>query len=308
MRFLGFIFLLTFASGGALAQTTYKAWSNPDSAAAAAVSENKLQDFINKLNDMVNKAEQSRAADPIFLRDLRDLADGFNRPWQTLILSDDFLDGNYEVNPVWQVTAGEYWVEKGWGLRSAIKPQARDTSTPTTRQRNKDAAAAIFGQILNQALGGQQQATSQSPPPRSRATIHTSATIPNAFALEASLSSWGTEGRIVFSMYQGKFDANSRPIGYRLVYIPGGRLELIRTSSRGSNVMDTATLAKPLEDKNFHAIEWLRYPDGRMTVSVDGAEVLSVTDRRFRDPFNGLALTNRGGDYILKQVKISGAR
>lgn len=309
MRLLATLLVLCFGitNQGVLAQSTYKSWQNPDAVDTSAQSDKKLQEFVQKLNLMVNKAEQARAADPLFLRDLRDLTRNFDRPWQSLAFNDDFLDGNYEFDPKWQVDAGEYWIEKGWGLRSAIKAQAATTQNQPSRQRGNDAAAELFGHILNQALGGKNNRSPQQAAQPTNASIHSAARIPNAFALEASFSSWTNEGRLEMVMYQGKPSSAARTVGYRLAYIPGGTIELVRVSSRGSTVMDAAKLPSPLEDKNFHAVEWLRYKDGRMVVSVDGQQVLSIADRGFRDPFNGIAIINHGGDYIVKKVRINGA-
>ncbi|NQW00728.1 MAG: hypothetical protein HQ483_13575 [Rhodospirillales bacterium] len=314
MRIFGYLVLVlvtaqvSFAPRVVQAQSTYKSWQNPDAAAQTAAAEKRLQEFVTQLNSMIDKAEQARAADPLFLRDLRDLARGFDRPWQTLVLNDSFLDGNFEQDPVWQVLAGDYWVEKGWGLRSAITGQAAPADAQAPNRRGEDAAAVLFGQILNQALGGRQERDRRSKNSPTNAMIHTAAAIPNAFALETSFSSWTGDGRLEWVMYQGNARSASRTAGYRLAYIPGGTIELVRVSSRGTAIMDSAKLPSPLEDKNFHAIEWLRYGDGRMTVSVDGQQALSVTDRGFRDPFNGMALINHGGDYIVKNVQVSGAR
>ena len=43
-----------------------------------------------------------------------------------------------------------------------------------------------------------------------------------------------------------------------------------------------------------------------MTVAIDGKEMMRATDRGFRDPFDGFALVNRGGDYVLGRVAIHG--
>jgi len=307
MHIFGMILVLVLLADGADAQSTYKSWNNPDAAQSSAVADKKLQDFVTKLNALVDKAEKARAADPTFLRDLRDLANGSHRPWNAVVLSDAFLDGNFEVNPKWTVLAGEYWVEKGWGLRSAIKPQGQTAEAKPAERKNKDAAAELFGQILSQALGGKPRTTTQTPAAPTHAAIHSIVNIPNAFALEAQFSSWTGEGRLEMVMYQGNMTSASTSVGYRLAYIPGGGVELVRVSSRGTTVMDASTLAKPLEDKKFHAVEWRRHPDGQMTVKIDGKQVLSVTDRGFRDPFNGIALINHGGDYIVKKLEISGA-
>ena len=60
---------------------------------------------------MVDDAEKARAADPQFLRDLRGLAQGSDRPWRIQLLNDDFGDGDFTRNPSWTVTAGKYWVD-----------------------------------------------------------------------------------------------------------------------------------------------------------------------------------------------------
>lgn len=307
MRILGLLLVLIFTAQVAMAQSSYKTWNNPDTVGQNTDSDKKLRRMVRKLNRMLDKAEQARAADPSFLRDLRDLARRYDQPRHTVILSDQFLDGNFEVNPTWHVTSGEYWVEKGWGLRSAINRQAN--AQQPAQNNNKDAAAQIFGQILNQALGGKQTSTNQQPTQQTRAVIYTAANIPNAFALTANIRSGATEsGRFIIAMYQGNFSAISRAIGYRLAYKPGGSLDLIKRTSRGSTILDTTTLRRPLEDNKYHTIGWQRSSNGRMAISVDGHEVLSTNDRGFSDPFNGLALINRGGDYIVKKIEVSSRR
>ena len=96
-------------------------------------------------------------------------------------------------------------------------------------------------------------------------------------------------------MYQGNFSARSCAMGYRLAYKLGGSLDLIRLTLRGSTVLGTTILRRRLEDNKFRATVWQRSSDGRMVVSVDGQEILSTNDGGFSNPFNGLALINRGG-------------
>jgi len=303
---------VVLAASPALAQSTYTPWKNPD--APAAGNQEKLQGFVDKLNALVDKAEKARAADPQFLRDLCDLARGFDRPWRRVVLQDSFIDGDFTANPTWTVTAGEYWIEKGWGLRSAIESgaaQPAQSSSGNQKLEGRDAAVAIIGSLLNQALtnqgGGGQALSPSAPAPPAEALIHTGLALTNAFAIEFSMSSWAAGGRVEVAVFQGQYAGPGRSAGYRLVYQPGGRLELLRTSSRGTGVVDSSAEPLSLEDKKFHAFEWLRYADGRMTVSVDGRQVLSTVDRGFRDSFAGIAIANRGGDYIIKQVTASAA-
>jgi len=304
MRLVVFVFALLLPTSLAIAQTSsYSKWQNPD--ASAPASTEKLQGFVDKLNALINKAEKAQAASPQFLRDLRDLATGFDRPWRNLVFNETFADGNFTANPKWQISAGDYWIEQGWGLRTSIDPKVQ--AQPESKKLNsKDAAAAIFGQILNQAIGGKQGSPSAPPPAPTQAVIHTNVAISNAFSISLNMSSWSNKGRIEIAAFQGQFAGPSRSAGYRLVYQPEGRLELLRISSRGTSIIDGTSKVPSLLDKKFHQVTWLRHPDGRMEVSIDGTVLLKTTDRGFSDAFSGLAILNSGGDYIFKQVRIDG--
>ncbi len=301
-----FVLVMLFGATPAPAQQRYRQWGNPDGAAAAGKS--RTQDFVDRLKRMIIDAEKSRAADPRFLRDLRDLARGFDRPWRRRVFSDDFLDGDFTANPAWTVSAGRYWVEKGWGLRSAIEPgqaAAPSGDRGNKRLRGKDAAIAILGAVLNRAAGnrGGQNTPAPSAAP-AVATIQAPARITNAFAIEFELSSWrgqGQTGKFEIGPYQG----SAAGTGYRLAYRPGGDFELLRVSPRGTSIIDAAA-AKPLEDKKPHAIEWTRRADGAMTVTLDGKQIISATDRGIRQGFDGIQITNRGGDYIVKRITVYG--
>ncbi len=253
MRFLFFLLAGLLIPMAAPAQQ-YQQWSDPDSRAAAAAAKDaaneRLQGFVDRLNALIGGAEKSRAADPQFLRDLRGLAQGFDRPWRTRLLSDDFVDGDFTRDPRWTVTAGRYWVESGWGLRSAVK--AERAAPQQKRLSGRDAAAAIFGQILQQALdpnaraGGGTTATATSPGTVLNATaIQTGFRMTNAFAIEVDFSSWAAEGRLEIGPYQsapgqGAPGGAERATGYTLAYTPGGGLELLRVSRRGTSIIDSA--------------------------------------------------------------------
>ena len=294
--------LILLTAGPAGAQQTYSTWSNPDGSAAA--SQSRMQELVDELNSLIDKAEQARAADPKFLRDLRDLARGYHRPWRKQVLDDSFIDGDFTANPTWTVASGKYWVEKGWRLRSAVEPQAQQA--PAKKLTGEQAAAALFGQILGQALGNQGGIQTAPSGPPAAAIIHTAIAVSNAFAVELDFSSWAAEGRLELGFYQGRIGDPARTPGYRLTYTPGGALELIRVSVRGTGVIESAQVTLGLEDKNTHSLEWTRRPDGEMTVSVDGKKVIAAYDRGLSDPFDGFAVINSGGDYIIKRVTIYG--
>jgi hypothetical protein len=297
-------------AGGASAQQ-YQQWNNPDQQAAAdkAAADTRLQDIVDRLNALIDKAGKSRAADPQFLRDLRDLAQGYDRPWRIQLLSDDFKDGDYTRGPQWTVTAGKYWIENGWGLRSAVKTEA----APAPEQKplsGKEAVGAIFGQILQQALDpeGRSSGGGSTSTVINATAIQTRLTMTNAFAIDVEFYSGAAQGRLEIGPYQGTPSGGDRAQGYALAYAPGGELELLRVSGRGTSVIDRAQAPVKLEDKKFHRLEWTRRQDGAMSVAIDGKEILAATDLGFQDNFDGLRMVNRGGDYIFKQLNVYGTR
>ncbi|MEE9544102.1 MAG: hypothetical protein V3V55_00710, partial [Rhodospirillales bacterium] len=92
MRLLAILIVCCLFSTPALAGQHYSAWSNPERPAGGRSDRQseRLREFIDRLKALIDSAEQSRAADPLFLRDLRNLARGYDRPWRKLLLSDDF--------------------------------------------------------------------------------------------------------------------------------------------------------------------------------------------------------------------------
>jgi len=288
MRTFIFILAVLLLPATASAQQ-YKQWTNPDQQRAA---DTRLDNFRDRLGKLIDKAERDRAADPRFLRDLRDLATGRNRPRRVLLLSDDFGDGDYTRNPVWTVAQGKYWVEKGWGLRSAVKKQA--AQDPQQRS-GEDAAVAIFGQILQRAIDpeGKSSTSSSAGTP---ADIRTAVPISNAFKLELDFSSWLAQGRLEIAVYQNT-------VNYVLAYQPGGTYELQKATPRRSRVIEKRS-SLALENKKTHHLVWTRKSDGKMRVTIDGKEVLATSDRSTTKPFDGLRIVNRGGDYIIKRVAI----
>ena len=282
----------------------YRSWTGPDAPSQAGTQ--RQQDFVDKLKGLIDEAEKARAADPQFLGDLRGLAREYDRPRRRVVLSDRFEDGDFTDNPAWTVTQGRYWVERGWGLRSAVKAGAAAQSAPQPEPRKgRDAAAAIFGRILQQAidpegkLGGGQTAGGAP-----ATAIQIALALTNAFAVEIDLSSWSAEGRLEIGPYQGAPKGAERAQGYVLAYTPGGELELLRVSPRGSSIIDRRTGLVALEDKKTHRLLWTRNADGLMTVSIDGREVLKASDKAFRGPFDGLRIVNQGGDYIFKRIAV----
>lgn len=299
--------LALFSLGAdARAQTRYSPWTDPAGASSPGAADRAA--LIDELRKLVDQADKDRAANPIFLRDLRALMDRHGGAVPSVAalerLRDDFADGNFTHNPAWSVESGQFWIEKGYGLRSTVAAAASNGAANGTPSRD-DVAAAVIGSILNRALGGKDQggtAAAPAPASASSARIHTVAAFANAFSMSAEFTSWKKEGAFVIGPYQG-----ARSGGYRLVYRPGQTpsLELLRVSVRGATVIASYDRQLDLEDRRVHALQWDRSTDGVMTVRLDNAEVIRVADRTLRDGFAGVAVENRGGDYVLAKIMVS---
>lgn len=283
------------ASASHAQDNRYGTWNNPDTNAAAgtAGADARLKDFTDRLNKLIDDAEKAKAADPVFLQDLRALANGTAVTTGKVLLNDTFADGDFSQNPTWQVLSGGYFVEKNWGLRNRIL-QTQNTANSGSGG-NEDLAKVLLGTILKKATGteGSAQATDNA--------IATRFAVPNAFALSLDLFA-AAPGHFEVGVFQGDAAKN----GYRLLYESGKGLQLHRIGSSGTAVVQTSAKALTLEDKKFHAIEWTRSASGTMSVRVDGTEVLNVTDRGFSDPFAGIRFSDSGGDFIVKRVTVRG--
>lgn len=290
----------------AQAQSTdnrYNAWTPP-----GAVNDARLDAMLKELDALIREAEKARAADGVFLRDLKALSARYQKPTAQRLLFDDFADGDYQRNPTWSVTSGEYWVEKGYGLRSKVT----DAPAPA------NGAAAGGGQISKEqlaisVLGALLQGANKNPPaaqPQPTATVNkpslieTRTRISNAFSATVELSSWKADGVFEIGITQGLDNA-----GYRVVYAAGqnARLELVKITSRGRATVDAKTLTA-LEDQKVHSLVWTRASDGTMSVSVDDKAILNARDESFRDPFEALQLSSQGADVIVKSVQLMGAK
>jgi hypothetical protein len=200
----------------ALAQTSrYQPYDNQP-----AQTVDRSQELIDALNKLIDEADRARAADPRFLRDLRDLANRYDRPWRVTLLHDDFRDGDIAKNPAWTVKAGEYTIDWRDGLRSRIEPASATTAQDTQPQQDQgkqDAGKALLGALLREVLkdpkdqGSQEQQTQQQAAPRTTySQIYSAVPITNAFAINLELSSYEKRGRFAFGPYQGNQQSSTR--------------------------------------------------------------------------------------------------
>ncbi|NQV45355.1 MAG: hypothetical protein HQ501_10645 [Rhodospirillales bacterium] len=293
--------ILVVVSPSPVTAQTYDTWQNPDGTAEQSTETQtannaRLKGLVDRLNALVDQAEKDRAADPKFLKDLRDLVNGTERAWTKKVLFDDFTDGDFTQNPAWTIGKGRYWIEEGWGLRNALD-EVKATSSSST---SKDAAAQIFGQILNQALGGSSGSSASGTPTIQPTSIFSDTPISNAFSIELGISSWIGKGELTVGPYQG----SDRSSGYRLSYMVGEGLALRITSRSGTRTIAIEPGPFSLEDKKVHTLQWTRTVDGTMRVGLDGKTVFDLRDVSFLDPFTGFGMATRGGDFIIKRVSV----
>ncbi|CCQ72168.1 protein of unknown function [Magnetospira sp. QH-2] len=288
------------AAAPAFSQSSrYQSWQDP---AAVTAPDTTVQDLVSQLRKLVDEAEKARAADPQFLRDLRALADGHDRPWSATQIDDSFADGDYTRGPAWTVTSGRYWIESGYGLRSSVLALAQTDQPQQKKMSNEQKAFALLGAVLGTKTQTQQAATATAAP-ASAAAIHLDSAISNAFSIRVELAAWKPDGRIEF----GPGQSASGDGGYRLAYGNGGRWELLRVGSRGSSVVDVTPTPQSIEDNKVHVVEWTRGRDGVMTVTLDHKPLMKATDMGYRDAFDRLLITNHAGDFTFKRVTVQGA-
>jgi hypothetical protein len=281
--------------------------SGAPSASGTAVHDDdaaKLAAALDELRDITDQAEQTRAADRSVITQLRDLIRRYDWPWRVALFSDDFRDGNFDVNPRWRVAMGNFEVEADLGLRVWFRPRKKAVAAAKQDDGAKQLLGIIFGEIVKQSGPETNETVSAS---ATHSEIFLRVPITNAFAIKVQLASLrkpGATGRLAIGPYQGR----DRAVGYRLVYVAGKKpaIELVRFSRSGSAVIEAQSLEAGLEDGEFHDIEWRRAPDGTMTVLLDGALVLETRDRRLRDPFAGLSISTPKGNFGIRQISADG--
>lgn len=270
----------------------------------AVASDNQTQAIIDRLRELIEKGRQERSISQNMRAELQALADQYDWPWRVRVLLDDFADGNFTANPAWVVASGEFWIDRYEGLRTRLEAPAKQQQT--SQGESGDAASVIIGTILGQVLKPQQQqGTTQAAAP-TEAAIHAAAGITNAFALEIELRALpGTASR---SIELGPYQGERRDSGYRLSYVVGDApsLELTRQSPGRSSVIEFSDSVPALDDGARHTVQWQRSADGAMIVLVDGTEVMRATDRSIRNPFNGVSIINRGGDFAISRISVDG--
>ena len=272
-------------------------------------STDQVEKLVKDLRRLIDEADRARAADPLFLRDLRALANRYTNPWRQRLVYDDFGDGDYTRSPAWTVTAGEFFIDQA-GLISRTGGTATSQSSNSSGSRKtdtKDVALGVLATILSQQLGGGQKSSQQQQPQPTAQTpaiaaIHLPTRITNAFSLAGEIKQRRNGGTLELLIYQGA----NRTAGYGLYVSEAGKLSLIRRAGQSASVVAESKSVLNLGDGAAHLLEWTRTRDGAMTVRIDGQSLITVVDRGYRDPFDGFTLINRGGEFGLGSLRIDG--
>jgi hypothetical protein len=150
------------------------------------------------------------------------------------------------------------------------------------------------------------KAAEQAARANARAELFTRVVISNSFSIQMDMVSRKADGRFEMDVFQGY----QRNAGYRLVYNAGASpsFEILRFGRSGARRLAAHSRAFKLEDGYRHRILFTRDESGGMSISVDGGTVVEASDRSFRDPFNGVALVNEGGDFAIREITVLGVK
>jgi hypothetical protein len=269
-------------------QQQYQPW--------AGAAGQQLKNLIAELKSKIAAAEQSQAASPDFLADLKALAakyEAMQTPGQnasgstagTQVFSDTFSDGNYTGNPAWKVSAGTWTVDPDGtnrGLNSKVRPQKLNLNN-------------VLGALLDTQSG----ATNQN----QFASIYTPVKIPNAFALKVTLTSKDRQGALNLGVYQGASGSTL----YRMVYQPGAApgIAIQKVTSSGATTLGSSKGAVNLEDGKAHTLILSRDAQGAMKVTLDNQSVATAKDSTITGDMTGLLFINSGGAYYLRDVTVT---
>jgi hypothetical protein len=272
--------------------TQYQPW--------AGATGQQLKSLIADLKAKIAAAEQSQAASPDFLADLKALAakyealqtsgqgqttSGTSMAPGTQIFTDTFADGNYTASPAWKVSAGTWTVDPSGtnhGLNSKVRPQKLNINN-------------VLGALLNSQSGS---TNSQN----QFASIYTPVKIPNAFALKVTLTSKDKQGALNLGVYQGASGSTM----YRMVYQPGAApgIAIQKVTSSGATTLGSYNSTANLEDGAAHVLVFSRDAQGNMKVTLDDQSVATAKDTSLTGDMTGLLFINSGGAYWLRDVTV----
>ncbi len=260
-------------------------------------SDTQTQALVSEIKDEIDRGTVEGLASTTFLNQLRDAIRPFDWPWQRELINETFRDGDITANPPWTIASGTFGVRFPDGLVTNFVPQA-----PVQFRRESDRTSRVIGALLQEVLRDDREDTGTARQ-ATEAEIYTSLVFSNAFVVTTRMSV--RSGRRAADAVAVKvFSGSDRSSGYELSITPGTRprVQLLRVSSRGSSVIDERSPSSSIYDGSSHDIQWRRWENGEMVVTVDGIELIRVVDRGLRGEFAGLSVLNRGGTYTFEKI------
>jgi len=262
--------------------------------------------LLEELRMLADEAERNRSASTGVIDQLRDIARRYAWPWNRLIVSDGFDDGNITQNPTWTVISGSFTPAYG-ELISSYTPPAAVTSQQSSPGNQNDLGAAIFGAVLQGLSQTNQAQTPPSQPLPVQALIQLNVQTTNAFAAVVTLRAQS----IAAGGFEFGLGREPSANGYRLSVEPGtggsvGTISLLRVGTVGSAIVDRANLPTALNNGQDHVFELTRDATGEMVIGVNGTELIRVRDMGVVENFDRFLFANNGGEYRLQSVAIYG--
>jgi hypothetical protein len=278
--------------------------------AAAQSDDAKLKSLLQELDSLIDKGEAQNLADPWFLQDLRALSARYGQTWPVVLLDHRFDSKGSLPKAPWEVRQGEMKMDWSRGLRSRV-----EAKTAATAKSDEERVGELVGSLLGRALGGKDSEDSRTaaPDPTTPALAVAEIPVSNAFQMTAEITRRALAGDTQGGLELGVIQSGNA--GYRLVLVPhgetgaegGATATLYAVSARGTQrVVDSAETTEAIPDDQPFEVTLARRPNGQMSAALDGQELISASDRSFNDPFTGLLIANRGGDYAVRQMTVRG--
>jgi hypothetical protein len=283
------------ASAPATRADDYQPWQGPYNSGNPN-QPGDIGQLVHQLRQLIAKAEKAKAADPNFLRDLKNLANSYDQG-SMQILSDNFNSGQYPDSRRWKVIAGDW--------RIVTQPAAGLGTQVNTRQNGNNTQNLVNG-LLGALISPQGNNQNQNQQGNNYAGLQAPVAIPNAFTVHFEFSSSEDATRFDVGTYRDNNDG-----AYFLSYMPTAPRGFMLSRSvpgQGTQQIAYSPGIMNLNGRGFHAVDWKRERDGRMTVAVDGQPLIDVTDTAVQKSFDGFVMGNNGGFYIIRNVSITGRR
>lgn len=276
---------------------------------AAQTGDDKLKNLLEELDSLIDKGEAQKQADPWFLQDLRALSERYGQTWPVVLLDHRFESSNSLPKAPWEIRQGQMKMDWSRGLRSRVEATRAQAKPKSDEER----VGELVGSLLGRALGGGNSEGSRKPAtdPTTPAVAVAETPITNAFQLQAEISTRAMPRAAEGGLELGLLQAGNA--GYRLLLTPrsdsGATVTLYAVSPRGTQrVVDSAEYTAALADDQPLQVTLARRPNGLMSAALGETQLISVSDGSFNDPFTGVMVANRGGDYAVKRLTLRGTK